>query len=177
MEPGVEPSHSRPAVLTAGTDDARPPLRRGFCAWCSERKWYDNSRCYENNEWMLPSCPLWFIPLAFKPLLSASTSHPPISIQASSSPGVWRVATWHHPTHTLPRVLPDNSMHPPLGLLQTHNSLRFGFESKAQIFPSFLSLSIPHIQTIPPFFMTEMPNFIIHKLLLREISSFFYLLN
>lgn len=38
---------------------------------------------------MLPSYPLWFLSLAFKPLLSISTSHPLISIQTSTPPGVW----------------------------------------------------------------------------------------
>lgn len=79
--------------------------------------------------------------------------------------------------HALLCILPDNSYSSACLLLQTYNSLQACFGSKAQKFRSPLSLSVPHIHTVPLFCMTERPKFIINRLLLSEISSFLYLLN
>lgn len=131
----------------------------------------------EKNEWMSPGCPLWFAPLVSRPLSSSiSTSHPLIG---SIPWGMWRVAIRHHPNSLL-------ASHSPWQLyssacLSASDTIlwRLGFESKAQRFCAFLSLSI-HLSHShdASLCMTEMPEFIIHGLLLsllNQSSSSLYL--
>lgn len=80
------------------------------------------------------------------------------------------------PIHSLLHILPDKSSHQPVYLLQTHNSLKTAFESKAQYFHSFLSLSIqPSHSHDASLCMSEMPKFINQGLLLRFHPFFTFL--
>lgn len=70
-------------------------------------------------------------------LKSISTSHPLISLKNSIPKGMWKVVISHHPNSLLLHILPDNSIHQPVCLLQTHNSLKTWFWKQGSTFLFF----------------------------------------
>lgn len=126
----------------------------------------------ENNEWMLPACPLWFAPLVFRPLFYlSSTSH-----QAKEHNPQRNVESWYL---TSPKFTPCfafslTSLFISLSIcFRLTIFLRLGFEKEAQHFCSFLSLQI-HPSTFTQWLLLHDRDAWVHypQLPLNEISSF-----
>lgn len=121
---------------------------------------------------MLPSCPLWIAPLVFRPLFYLSALLILSSAKTCIPLEMWRVGIWHQQIHTLALPSPDNSIHQHFCLLQNHNSHKACFWKQVSKFLFFSESVNPSHSHNTSFCMTEMPKFIIHRLLLSKISSF-----
>lgn len=105
-------------------------------------------------------------------LLSISTSDPLVSIKTCIPLEMWRVAIWHQQIHTLGLPSPWQLYSSAFLSASDHNSHKACFWKQVSKFLFFSEAVNPSHSHNTSFCMTEMPKFIIHRLLLSKISSF-----
>lgn len=112
----------------------------------------------ENNEWLLPSCPVMCSTCLRSFLSSVRIPHPSPAEGAASLEGCY----WHHPSPHLALNSLDSSFHQPVYLLWAHSSLQLWFwkwASKCLLLCKAVNTS----SSSTAFCLMEMPRLIIQS--------------